>query len=298
MGSLRNPVGPLPSSIYWRRRVVLVSVAALLALLTTWLVTMGGEGGKDGDNGANGKNPAPSITPGPSSSGPAISQAPGGRDESGDEGSGGSSSGSGAGSGGGSGDSSGGGAEGGSGTGSGGVGSGGSEGSSGSGGSGGSGGAGGYDGGTTVGGVGAGDTLPAGSMLPNCTASMVKFSLRSQHNSYDPQQTPTFLLTARNVSGHDCKIDLGPKNAVFTITEASADDDYWSSKDCPRVAGSRLYRVPAGSGITYALKWDRKPSAPECATPPSGSAGAGTYLVEAKAPGYAKVQTSFVLKND
>lgn len=157
VGSLRNPVGPLPSSIYWRRRVVLVSVAALLALLTTWLVTTGGTGGKDGGNGANGKNPAPSITPGPSSSGPAISQAPGGRDESGDEGSGGSSSGSGAGSGGGSGDGSGGGAGDGSGTGSGGgSGSGGSEGSSGSGGSGG---AGGYDGGTTVGGVGAGDTL-------------------------------------------------------------------------------------------------------------------------------------------
>jgi hypothetical protein len=44
-------------------------VAALLALLTTWLVTMGGTGGKDRGNGANGKNPAPSITPGPSSSG-------------------------------------------------------------------------------------------------------------------------------------------------------------------------------------------------------------------------------------
>ena len=135
-------------------------------------------------------------------------------------------------------------------------------------------------------------------MLPNCTASVVKFSLRSRNNSYDPEQPPTFLLTARNVSGHDCKIDLGPKNTVFTITEASADDDYWSSKDCPRVTGSRLYRVPAGSAITYTVKWDREPSAPECATPPAGSAGAGTYLVEAKTPGFAKAQTSFVLKND
>jgi hypothetical protein len=260
-------------------------VVAVLALLTTWIVTMGGGGGKDGDNGANGKNPAPSITPGPSSSGPAISQAPGGRDESGDEGSGGSGDGSGGGSGGGSDDGSGSGSGDGSGSG----GSGGSEGSGGSGGSG---------SGATAGGVGAGDTLPAGSTLPNCTASAVKFSLRSRHNTYDPEQTPTFLLTARNVSGSDCKIDLGPKNAVFTIAPASSDDDYWSSEDCPKAAAHQLYRVAAGSGITYTVKWDRKPSAPECATPPAGSAGSGTYLVEAKAPGFAKVQTSFVLSAD
>ncbi|MFD8222563.1 hypothetical protein ACFV16_00095 [Streptomyces massasporeus] len=285
MGSLRNPVGPLPSSIYWRRRVVLVSVVAVLALLTLWIVTMGGGGGKDGDNGANGKNPAPSITPGPSSSGPAISQAPGGRDESGDEGSGGSGDGSGSGSGDGSGDDSG-------------SGSGDGAGSGGSGGSEGAGGSGGSGSGTASGGVGAGDTLPAGSTLPNCTASAVKFSLRSRHNTYDPEQTPTFLLTARNVSGSDCKIDLGPKNAVFTIAPASSDDDYWSSEDCPKAAAHQLYRVAAGSGITYTLKWDRKPSAPECATPPAGSAGSGTYLVEAKAPGFAKVQTSFVLSAD
>ncbi|MFH9988265.1 hypothetical protein [Streptomyces luteogriseus] len=284
MGSLRNPVGPLPSSIYWRRRVVLVSVVAVLALLTLWIVTMGGGGGKDGDNGANGKNPAPSITPGPSSSGPAISQAPGGRDESGDEGSGGSGDGSGNGSGDGSED--------------GGSGSGDGSGSGGSGGSEGAGSTGGSGSGAAAGGVGAGDTLPAGSTLPNCTASAVKFSLRSRHNTYDPEQTPTFLLTARNVSGSDCKIDLGPKNAVFTIAPASSGDDYWSSEDCPKAAAHQLYRVAAGSGITYTVKWDRKPSAPECATPPAGSAKSGTYLVEAKAPGFAKVQTSFVLSAD
>ncbi|MBZ9643001.1 hypothetical protein K8369_27205, partial [Streptomyces sp. PSKA30] len=80
MGSLRNPVGPLPSSIYWRRRVVLLSVIALLALLIAWVLTSGGGGSKNGADGSDGKNPAPTITPGPSSSGPAISQAPGGRD--------------------------------------------------------------------------------------------------------------------------------------------------------------------------------------------------------------------------
>ncbi|NEC82547.1 hypothetical protein G3I31_08740 [Streptomyces sp. SID9913] len=142
--------------------------------------------------------------------------------------------------------------------------------------------------------------MPAGtgSGLPDCTASAVKFSLRSARNLYEPGQTPTFLLTARNVSGSDCKVDLGPAKAVLTVTQTGSDDAYWASDHCPKGARSLMFRVPAGDSITYSVKWDRKPSAAECATPPAGSAGAGTYLVEAKAPGFSKVQTSFVLERD
>ncbi|MFB6789129.1 hypothetical protein ACFCWT_20990 [Streptomyces olivaceus] len=290
MGSLRNPVGPLPSSIYWRRRAVLLSFFALLALLITWIVVSGGGGGDGGrDDSANGKDPAPSITPGPSGSGPAISQAPGGRDESesGEPGDSGSGSGSGAGSGGagdgdGGDDGNGGGSGGGSG-------------------SGGSGSAGGSDsgGGGAATGVGADDVLPGGSSLPDCTAGAVKLSLRSVRNSYSPGQTPAFELTARNTSGSDCRIDLGPEHAVFTITPAGEDDAYWASDDCvKRGKGSLQYRVAANSGIAYTVKWDRKPSASECGTPPAGSAKAGTYLVEAKPAGFGKVRTSFVLDSD
>lgn len=280
VGSLRNPVGPLPSSIYWRRRAVLLSLFALLALLIAWIVVSGGgDGGNGGKAGADGKNPAPSITPGPSGSGPAISQAPGGRDESGSGDSNGSGSGASSGSGGGPGA---------------GSGSGGGE----SGGGDGSGGSGSASGGGAVTGVGAGDALPAGSALPDCTPGAVKLSLRSVRNSYSPGQTPAFELTARNTSGTDCEVDLGPEHAVFTITPASGDDAYWASDDCVEGEGSLRYRVAAGSGITYTVKWDRKPSAPECGTPPAGSAKAGTYLVEAKAAGFEKVRTSFVLKSD
>ncbi|WP_409470470.1 hypothetical protein [Streptomyces sp. HC307] len=281
MGSLRNPVGPLPSSIYWRRRVVLLSVIALLALLITWVLTSGGGGSKNGADGSDGKNPASTIAPGPSSSGPAISQAPGGRDESDDGDANGGGSGSGSGGSAGAGDS--GGADG--------SGDGGSGGGS-AGSSGGSGGA------ASGAGVGAGDALPTGSSLPNCKPSAVSLTLRSVRNSYSPDERPVFRLTAQNSSGSDCKVDLGPKSAVLTITQAGSDDAYWSSDDCPKGAGSLLYRVLAGSGITYTVEWDRKPSVPECGTPPAGAAGAGTYLLEAAAPGFGKVRTSFVLDAD
>ncbi|MEU9055146.1 hypothetical protein AB0D37_32880 [Streptomyces sp. NPDC048384] len=259
MGSLRNPVGPLPSSIYWRRRAVMLSVVALLALLAAWVLTSGGGGSKNDEGGSDGKNPAPStITPGPSSSGPAISEAPGGRDESPG---GGDSDGSG------------------SGDGSGGSGSGSAGGGSGS-------------------GVGADDAVAAGSTLPDCVTGAVKVTVRSLRNAYEPGQTPAVLLTATNSSSYDCKVDLGPKNTVVTLTQAGSEDDFWSSADCPKVSGSLKFRVPTGESITYTVKWDRKASAPQCATPPAGAAPAGTYLVEAKTPGFGTAQTSFVLEND
>ncbi|MDQ0933111.1 hypothetical protein [Streptomyces turgidiscabies] len=281
MGSMRNPVGPLPSSIYWRRRAVLLSALALLTLLGIWIVASGGGGGNKGTDGANGKDPVRTITPGPSGSGPAISQAPGGRDESGSTDTGGSGSGSGsAGSGGGTGGS---------------AGTGGSGGGSGSAGTG-AGGAGADDG--VNGSVGSGDTLPAGSTLPNCTAGVVQLSLRSVQNTYAPDETPTFQLVAKNPSANDCKIDLGPKAAVVTITQTSSHDAIWSSDDCPKDTAGLLFRVSAGDSITYTFEWDRKASAPECATPKAGSATADTYLVEAQAQGFPKAQTSFVLDKD
>jgi hypothetical protein len=258
-----------------------------MALLIAWVLTSGGGGGDNGADGSNGKNPASSITPGPSGSGPAISEAPGGRDESGDgdtAGPGGTPSAGdgGPGSGDGSGDGSG-------------SGSGSADGS-GAGGAGGSGG--GSAAGASGGAVGTGDTLPAGSSLPDCTANAVKLTLRSVRNSYSPDQTPAFRLTARNTSGGDCKVDLGPKATVLTISQATSEDTYWSSAHCPEGPGSLVYRVPAGSSITYTVEWDRRPSAPHCATPSAGSAAAGTYLVEAKPAGFAKVRTSFVLDAD
>ncbi|MFI0191779.1 hypothetical protein ACH4PW_30055 [Streptomyces sp. NPDC017082] len=278
MGSLRNPVGPLPSSIYWRRRAVMLSVFALLALVITWIVTAGGGGGRKDTDGADGKNPTHTITPGPSSSGPAISQRPGGRDESGG-GDGGTVSGGGSGDGGGSAGTAGN--------------SGGSAGSSGSAGS-----AGGTGGASGGGAVAAADALPGSSALPDCTSGAVVLNLRSVRNSYSPDQAPTFELTAKNASSADCKVDLGPKSAVLTITPADGDDAYWASDDCPEGPGSLVFRVPAGQTITYTVKWDRKPSTAHCGTPSGGPAKTGTYLLEAKAPGFAKAQASFVLSAD
>ncbi|OIJ84546.1 hypothetical protein BIV24_30925 [Streptomyces colonosanans] len=240
-------------------------MVALLVLFAVWVVTSSGSGGgknKAGDS--NGKHPTSSITPGPSGSGPAISQHPGGRDESGDEAGSGTPGSSGSGDASGAAD----------------AGSGGTD--------------------NDEGGGSSGGRLAAGSgvALPNCTANALQLTLRSIHNAYAPGDMPAFELSVKNSSGSECKVDLGPKRAVLTITQSDSDKTIWSSADCPSGSGSVLYRVPAGGHATYTAKWDRKPSAPNCATPPAGSASAGTYLVEAKAAGLPNAQTSFVLSKD
>ncbi|MET8475482.1 hypothetical protein ABZY90_35845 [Streptomyces sp. NPDC006422] len=271
MGSLRNPIGPLPSSIYWRRRVVLLSVVALLALLIVWIVNLGGGGGNNGAGGSGGKKPTESITPGPSGTGPAISEHPGGRDESGGGGDG-SGSGSGSGSG---------------------AGSGGSDDAAG-----GDSGDGGGGGGGDSTGTSSGDQVPAGSSLPDCTAGTVTLKVRSIHNSYAPGEKPKLRLVAKNTADKSCKVDLGPKTAVVTITKAEADKPFWASDDCPAGTGSMVLRAPAGGTVQRDFTWDLRPSAAHCATPSAGSAGPGTYLVEVKAAQLPEAQTSFVLKED
>ncbi|MEV8536587.1 hypothetical protein [Streptomyces sp. NPDC051211] len=279
MGSLRNPVGPLPSSIYWRRRAVLASVAALLALLAVWTVSSGGGKVNDNGKGSGGPDPVASITPGAPGKGPAISQAPGGRDESGGSagsGSGGSGSGSG----------------GGAGT--------GKNGEPGSGtGDAGSGGGAGGSSGTAAGTGGGPDRVPADSPLPTCAPNAVQWEVKSAKNEYEANERPRLDLIARNVSGTSCKVDLGPKQAVLTILQASSTKAVWSSDHCPAGPGNVFYRLPAQGETTQSLEWDRRFSAADqCASPPAGSAVADTYVVEVKSPGMPVARTSFVLKQD
>ncbi|MFF8249318.1 hypothetical protein [Streptomyces griseus] len=247
-------------------------------MLIAWGVTSGGGGESRNDGKPGGSDPVESITPGPSGSGPAISQQPGGRDESGENGGSGGSGGTG-------------GADGGAGASSGGAGDGSSSDGASTGGAG--------TAGSGAGGGTAGQQVPAGSPLPECRPDAVRLSLRTKV-SYGPDDKPTFELIAKNTSSAACKADLGPKSAVLTVTEAGGEDDdpIWSSKDCPAAAGPLFLKVPAGATVIHTVDWNRTLSTPGCATPPAGKAGPGTYLLEAKAPGGPVQRASFVLAKD
>ncbi|MFJ6696257.1 hypothetical protein ACIQM4_09305 [Streptomyces sp. NPDC091272] len=292
MGSLRNPVGPLPSSIYWRRRAVGLSLLALVVVLVLWITLSGG--GDDDRNGRGGGAPSPaaSITPGPSSSGPVVPGEPGGRDTGGNGATGGGSTDTGGtdpGTGGTDGADSAGGDSGGA------DGAGGAAGTGGTGGTGtGIGGAGaGTGGGSGTG--GAGQQVPADSPLPNCLPGSVELTIRAIKVQVPVDEKPKFELVAKNTTAADCKMDFGPQEATVDIKNA-ANETVWSSKDCPRGARSLLLRVPARTTVTHALEWDRTRSdAQKCDGPAGPEVAPGTYLVELAG---AKTPASISLAKD
>ncbi|MEU7225246.1 hypothetical protein [Streptomyces chrestomyceticus] len=271
MGSLRNPIGPLPSSIYWRRRAVALAVLVVLVLLVVWAVNWTGNDGKTGDEGKGrgGPGPATSITPGPNATDSGISQKPGGRDESG---SGGSATGS-----------------------AGAAGSGG-----GTGGSGGGTGGGGTSGAGGGGPIGKGDgAVAAGSALANCAPDTTELTLRSLKETYAPGETPTFEVTIENSADSACKVDLGRGYAALTISGPTDDDRVWSSGDCPPGGGGTApVQVPAGGSVKRTVEWDRKPSNSECATAAAKPVGPGTYQAEVKVGGLDAVRAEFTLAKD
>lgn len=210
--------------------------------------------------------PVTSITPGPAGTGPAISAAPGGRPESGSGGTTGSEGGS--------------------------TGGAGKNGEPGGGAA--------SNGGSGSGGAAGGPAqVPADSPLPTCAPGALQWEVKSVKNEYEANEKPRLELVARNTSGTSCKVDLGPKQAVLTILQASSSKAVWSSADCPAGAGNAFFRLPAQGETKQSLDWDRRFSAADqCQTPPAGSAAPDTYVVEVKAPGMPVARTSFVLKQD
>jgi hypothetical protein len=308
VGSLRNPVGPLPSTIYWRRRVVVFAFAALIAVLVIWAVTSGGGGSGRGSSAPTGSHsPAASITPGPDPSGSHISGRPGGRDTAPADGgtttggttgttTGGGTS-AGASTGGTAGASAGdtaGASAGASAGDTGGTSTGASAGAAGGGSSSSSSGGGGASAGTGSNGA----QVPASSTLPACSPGTVSLSLVSVQNAYAPGETPVFQLLATNSGTVTCKMDFGPRNAVFTVTRTPEDSHVWASDDCAKSAQPYLLQVPAHGSTTYTLRWNGRTSSPHCAAPKGAQAAPGNYLAQAHLPGYATKSVPFVLSQD
>ncbi|KQV18707.1 hypothetical protein ASE03_19685 [Kitasatospora sp. Root187] len=262
-------MGPLPASIYWRRRiVVLVALTALLALVL-WLVTRPSGDGKSGRGKAAQPAPAQSITPGADPTGPAITTRPGGSGGSGGSTATGGVSGSGGGE---------------VSLTTGGTGTTGTAGTSGTSGTASGGGAGGTSGGSsTPPPVNTAEVMA----LPVCTASQVSLELAGSQDAYKAKDKPRLSLTVRNTSTGTCRVNLGRTASTVVVTLAESNERIWSSGDCPTERQDTWVQLGAGAGLTETFTWERGRSKPQCATPDTTPAPVGRYLVQATLNGPA-----------
>ena len=244
----------------------------IVVLLIVWALRPSGGGDEEQTGGQDdGRGPAESITPGPTPSESFIDERPSGRDtssaepdgpdESGDE----------------SGDPAGAGGE--------------QDGGTGDGAAGGT-----ANGSAGQGGADTGGIDPAG--LPDCRPAEVSLTLRSERNDYSPEQQPRLVLTAHNGSGIDCRLDFGNEALTLVLADA-ADEQVWSSADCPEGPATDWVGLAAGSTVTRTFEWNRRHSTPgHCEGPEAGPAAPGTYLAKASLAGFPTVQAPLMLDED
>jgi hypothetical protein len=266
---MRNPVGHLPPSIYWRRRVLVLLGLALLIALIAWACVPDGDGSGNKDSAGSKSTPSasasgkgsgsapPPVVPGQTTPPPGAIPPPGGGSGTGTAGSTGEANGGAA---------NGGAAAGGT------AGTGGTQPGGAVGGAGGAGGTGvtGDKGGQSGGGA---NVDPAAVGLPLCNSPALKLVLISPNHAQDSRfragadQVP-LQLTATNTGPTACAVDLSQKAVKVEVT--SGPDRIWNSADC-RQDASLVTRLEPNVAKAFTWNWSWTRSNPgQCGAAPQG----------------------------
>ena len=266
MGSFRNPVGPLPSSVYWRRRVVLLGIPLFVIALVAYACT--GTSGSPQNTAAPGggrqtasSSPTGVISAAPSqtASGPPGNTYPGGPSASGSAGSGSSGS-TGAGSG-----------------------------STGSGSSGGS---------TSTSSSGTSSTGQAASgAAAGCSLSLTLSLDRTSSSGtvqYPAGTYPTFKIAAADNGSANCTVDVSGKGLVVSVMPLGTTKPVWTSATCSGASDLRV--LGPGDSQTYPVVWKRWESeGTTCPVSELPTVPQGTYTVNVEANGVTSSLVEFIL---
>lgn len=263
MGTFRHPVGPLPGSVYWRRRAVLLGIPLFLIGLVAYACT-GTTGTPTNNAGANGGQGGPgsgasptgviSAAPSETASGPPGVRYPGG-------------------------------------------------GPTGSGSTGGSGGASGSPGGASGGassGTGSNGSSTAQAGLGGGSGCALSLSLALDRTSssgpvqYPAGSYPTFKITAADAGSVNCTVDVSGRGLVVSVMPLGTTTPVWTSATCSGAADLRA--LGPGDNQTYPVLWKRwEGQGDTCPVSKLPTVSPGTYTVNAEADGVTTSQIEFIL---
>jgi hypothetical protein len=281
VGSFRHPVGPLPGSVYWRRRIVLLGIPLFVIALVAYACTGSSSPSTNASGPGSGRqsagaSPTGIITPAPgqTASGPPGNSYPGGSPTA----SGGAGTGSTGGAGG-----SAGGAVGGTST------------SSGSAGSGSSGGLG---SGSGSGSGGAGSTGQAASgAAAGCSLSLMLSLDRTSSSGpvqYPAGSYPTFKIAAADNGSANCTLDVSGKGMVVSVMPLGTTKPIWTSATCSGAADLRV--LGPGDSQSYSVVWKRwETQGTTCPLSALPTVPQGTYTVNVEASGVTSSLVEFIL---
>jgi hypothetical protein len=260
VGTFRNPVGPLPASVYWRRRIVLLGIPLFVIALVAYACTgtSGAPRNTASPGGGNSASSSPTgiITPGASqtASGPPGNSYPTGPSNSGSAGAG----------------------------------------------SGGSGNTGSASAGSTSGstsGAGAGGTQAASGAAAGCALSLTMALDRTSSSGtvqYPSGTFPTFKITATDTGSANCTVDVSGKGLVVSVMPLGTTKPIWSSAVCSTASDLRV--LGPGDAQTYPVQWKRwETQGTTCPVSKLPTVPQGTYTVNAEANGVTTSVIEFIL---
>ncbi len=127
-----------------------------------------------------------------------------------------------------------------------------------------------------------------------CTNAMLEVTAEIDRPSYRVGERPVLRLVIVNATDQPCVRDLDPAKQEIVVWSGDGQSRLWSSNDCSPVAGVDLRTMVPAQPVVSAVTWAGKTSAPGCAGPRT-VVPAGAYRVMTRLDGDISAPVPFLL---
>jgi hypothetical protein len=137
---------------------------------------------------------------------------------------------------------------------------------------------------------------PSAATTRPCTSADVALTLTPNPTDFPANALPVFDVSIKQSGPTPCRLDTTATGTELKITSGS--DRIFSSADCPTdgTINARQFLLSGGATETFQVTWDRKRTAPACATV-TAVPGAGTYHAILTVQGIESNDATFTLSN-
>jgi len=111
-----------------------------------------------------------------------------------------------------------------------------------------------------------------------CTNDMLAVTSEVDRPEHSVGERPLLRLVVTNISEQPCVRDLDPARQEIVVWSADGSERLWSSNDCSRAKGVDLRTLVPGQPVTSSVRWAGRTSEPGCPLDRE-TVPAGTYRV-------------------
>lgn len=102
-----------------------------------------------------------------------------------------------------------------------------------------------------------------------CDNSMIVVRSEIDRPQHRVAERPVFRLVIENISQQPCLRDLDPARQEIVVWSGDGKTRLWSSNDCQDVAGTDLRTLVPGRPLVFSLSWAGRTTNPGCTRPRS-----------------------------